>query len=125
MTAAAGAPVDNVTDVYESPAGAATIDLRAEIRVNPREGAGSSVVDKVEFYKESGTAPSQYIGNGTRVAGTNPAQYQLAYSAESHGPAGEAMTYFANCVAKSTVDGMKKVPSYSRPVRVRRQSAPE
>jgi hypothetical protein len=29
--------------------------------------------------------------------------------------------YFANCVAKSTVDATKKVPSYSRPVRVRRQ----
>jgi hypothetical protein len=28
-------------------------DLEAEITVNPREGAGSSVPDKVEFYKES------------------------------------------------------------------------
>jgi hypothetical protein len=32
----------------------------------------------------------------------------------------EVRTYFANCVAKSTQDGTKKVPSYSRPVRVRR-----
>jgi hypothetical protein len=41
-------------------------------------------------------------------------------SANSHGTAGEAMTYFANCIARSAQDGSKEVPSYSRPVRVRR-----
>lgn len=120
LTSAAGNPVDRVTDVYDSPAATGTIDLTAEITVNPREGAGSSVPDKIEFYKESGTAAPEYIGDGTLVAGTSPAQYQLPYSTESHGAAGEVRTYFANCIAKSTVDGTKKVPSYSRPVRVRR-----
>jgi hypothetical protein len=121
MTAAAGVPVDNVTDVYNSTTDATRIDLAAEIRVNPREGAGLSVVDKVEFYKETGfSAPPQYIGAGTRIAGTIPPRYQLAYPAESHGAPGSTMTYFANCVARSTVDGTKKVPSYSRPVRVMR-----
>jgi CubicO group peptidase (beta-lactamase class C family) len=120
MTAVAGTAVDNVTDVYESPAEAEFIDLTAEIRVNPREGAGSSVADKVEFYKETGSVAPVYIGNGTLVAGTNPAQYRLEYPAENHGLTGDAMTYFASCVAKSTLNGTKKVPSYSRPVRVRR-----
>jgi CubicO group peptidase (beta-lactamase class C family) len=124
MTAVAGTPVDDNTDVYDSPSEATTIDLTAEIRVSPREGAGSSVADKVEFYKENGVTPPQYIGDGTLVEGTNPAQYQLAYNAESHGAGGETMTYFANCVARSTVNATKKVPSYSRPVRVRRQEAP-
>ena len=99
---------------------ATTVDLRAEIKINPREGAGSSVVDKVEFYKETGEAAPQYIGNGTLLAGTSPAQYQLAYSADDHGLAGDVRTYFASCVAKSVQDPTKKVPSYSRPVRVRR-----
>jgi hypothetical protein len=120
MTAAAGRPVDNTTDVYDSPPDATTIDLTAEIKINPREGAGSSVVDKVEFYKETEAAAPQYIGNGTLVAGTSPTQYKLAYSAESHGAADEVRTYFANCVAKSAIDNTKKVPSYSRPVRVKR-----
>jgi hypothetical protein len=62
----------------------------------------------------------QHIGAGTLVAGTNPARYQLSYSAESHGAAGQARTYFANCIARSVQDGSKEVPSYSRPVRVRR-----
>jgi hypothetical protein len=124
MTAAAGTPVDAVTDVYDSPAEASTIDLRAEILISPREGAGSSVVDKVQFYKEDGVTLPQLIGNGTRLPGTTPPQYQLAYPAESHGAVGETMTYFANCVARSKVDGTKKVPSYSRPVRVRRQGPP-
>ncbi|HEY3116791.1 MAG TPA: hypothetical protein VGK54_08620, partial [Chloroflexota bacterium] len=120
MTSAAGQTVDNKSDVYDSPVDASTIDLAAEITVNPREGDGSSVVDKVEFYKESdGTGP-EYIGNGTLVAGTSPAQYQLSYTADNHGAAGDVRTYFANCVAKSAQDGTKKVPSYSRPVRVRR-----
>ena len=120
MTSAAGNPVDGTTDVYDSPPEAATIDLGAEIAVNPREGAGSSVVDRVEFYKETdGTGP-QYIGNGTLVAGTSPAQYELSYSADSHGAANEVVTYFANCVAKSVQNRTKKVPSYSQPVRVKR-----
>jgi hypothetical protein len=121
MTLAAGKTVDNTTDVYDSPTDAMMIDLAAEIRVNPREGAGSSVVDRVEFYKEiNGTGP-QYVGKGTLVAGTSPRQYRLSYSAESHGVAGEVRTYFANCVARSVQDNTKKVPSYSRPVRVRRR----
>jgi hypothetical protein len=120
MTSVAGRPVDTVTDAYDSPAGAATIELTAEIQVDPREGAGSSVVDKVEFYKESGSAAPEHIGDGTLVEGTNPAQYRLQYAAESHGPGGEIMTYFASCVARSAQDGSKVVPSYSRPVRVRR-----
>jgi hypothetical protein len=55
------------------------------------------------------------------VGGTDPAEYQLSYSADSHGAVGDTKTYFANCVAKSVKDGSKKVPSYSEPVRVRRQ----
>jgi hypothetical protein len=121
MTSAAGTPVDNTTDVYDSPSEASTIDLAAEITINPREGAGSSVVDKVEFYKELDGSLPEYIGNGTLVAGTSPPQYQLSYSAESHGTANQVATYFANCVAKSTQNATKKVPSYSRPIRVRRQ----
>jgi CubicO group peptidase (beta-lactamase class C family) len=120
MTSAGGQAVDHTTDTYAGPPGAATIELTAEIRVNPREGEGSSVVDRVEFYKEGDETGPQHIGDGTLVAGTNPAQYQLAYSAESHGIEGEAKTYFANCVARSVQDPSKHVPSYSRPVRVRR-----
>jgi CubicO group peptidase (beta-lactamase class C family) len=120
ITSVGSNPADNVTDVYANPSSAATIDLTAEITVNPREGAGSSVASKVEFYKETGKTIPEYIGDGRLVAGTNPAQYRLAYNAASHGAAGEVMTYFANCVAQSTVDPAKKVPSYSRPVRVRR-----
>ncbi|MBA3760477.1 MAG: beta-lactamase family protein [Gemmatimonadales bacterium] len=120
MTSVAGLPVDNATDVYDTPVDATTVDLEAEIRINPREGAGSSVIDKVEFYKEIAGAAPQPIGNGTLVAGTSPARYRLKYGADSHGVAGEVRTYFANCVAKSTVDGTKKVPSYSRPVLVKR-----
>jgi CubicO group peptidase (beta-lactamase class C family) len=120
MTSAAGRAVNKTTDVYDSPQGATTIALAAEIQVNPREGAGSSVVDKVEFYKETDGAPPQYIGNGALVAGTSPAQYKLSYSLDGHGPADEVRTYFANCVARSVLDNTKKVPSYSRPVRVRR-----
>jgi CubicO group peptidase (beta-lactamase class C family) len=119
MTSAGGQPVDPTTDVYGSPSNAATIDLVAEISVNPREGEGSSVVDRVEFYKE-GSEP-EYIGDGTLVAGTNPPRYQLSYSADHHGATGEVATYFANCIARSTQDDTRKVPSYSRPVRVRRQ----
>jgi CubicO group peptidase (beta-lactamase class C family) len=121
MTSAAGTTVDNTTDVYESPPDATTIDLAAEIRINPREGAGSSSVDKVGFYMEINGAAPQSIGEGRLVPGTDPPQYQLSYDAESHGEAGKVRTYFANCVAKSVQDGTKKVPSYSRPVRVRRQ----
>ena len=120
MTLAAGNLVDNATDIYDGPADAPTIDLAAEVTVSPREGAGSSEVDRVEFYKESdGTGPV-LIGSGTLVAGTSPAQYQLSYAADAHGLTGEVRTYFANCVARSTQDPTKKVPSYSRPVRVRR-----
>jgi len=120
MTSAAGAAVDNTTDIYDSSPDASTITLTAEIQVNPREGAGSSAVDKVEFYKEGDGAGAQFIGTGTLVAGTSPQQYRLSYSADSHGAAGEVSTYFASCVARSTQDGSKTVPSYSRPVRVRR-----
>jgi len=121
MTSAAGNTVDHETDVYNSAPAATTIDLTAEITVNPREGAGSSVVDRVEFYKESGGAAVEYIGDGTLVAGTSPSQYRLSYDASSHGEAGSVRTYFANCVARSVQDGTKQVPSYSRPVRVMRQ----
>jgi CubicO group peptidase (beta-lactamase class C family) len=120
ITSAGGQPVDRTTDVYSSPSNAPTIDLLAEIQVNPREGEGSSTVDRVEFYKEAEGFAPQHIGNGTLVEGTNPPQYQLSYSADSHGAAGEVRTYFANCVGRSVQDGSKQVPSYSRPVRVRR-----
>ena len=121
MTVAAGTPTDNVTDVYNSPMGATTIDLAAEIQVNPREGSGSSVVDRVEFYKETDAVASPvWIGRGTLIPGTTPRQYRFSYGAESHGVVDETRTYYANCVARSTVDGTKKVPSHSRPVRVRR-----
>jgi CubicO group peptidase (beta-lactamase class C family) len=120
LTSASGQPVDRTTDVYSNPSNATTIDLTAEITVNPREGEGSSVVDRVEFYKESEGIAPQHIGDGTLVAGTSPAQYQLSYSVDSHGASGEIKTYFANCVAKSAQDGTREVPSYSRPVRVRR-----
>jgi CubicO group peptidase (beta-lactamase class C family) len=121
MTSAAGQPLDNVTDVYSSPSNATTIDLTAEITVNPREGEGSSVVDRVEFYKEVGGVAPEQIGNGTLVPGTSPPQYQLSYSADAHGAVGEAQTYFASCVAGSAQDPSRQVPSLSRPVRVRRK----
>jgi hypothetical protein len=120
MTAVARQSVDNTTDVYDTPSAATTIELDAEITVNPREGAGSSVVDQVEFYKESDGGLVESVGIGTLVDGTSPAQYELDYDAEAHGAVGDVKTYFANCIAKSTVDGTKKVPSYSTPVRVRR-----
>jgi hypothetical protein len=120
ITSAGGQPVDNTTDVYSSPSNATTVDLVAEIAVDPREGQGSSMADRVEFYKESEGIAPQHIGNGTLVVGTSPPQYQLSHSAESHGTPGEDKTYFANCVAKSVQDGTREVPSYSRPVRVRR-----
>jgi CubicO group peptidase (beta-lactamase class C family) len=120
MTAAAGTPVDDQTDVYVTASDAASVVLEAEITVNPREGGGSSVPAKVEFYRESDGGMTQLIGNGVRVAGSSPARYRLAYDAGLHGPVGEARTYFANCVAKSSTQATKKVPSYSRPVRVRR-----
>ena len=122
MTFAAGAAVDKVTDVYDSPTGAATIDLTAEIRVDPREGEGSSEVDRIEFYKENGIAKPVLIGTGTLVEGSSPAQYQFSYGAASHGTPGTVMTYFANCVARSLQNPTAQVPSYSRPVRVRRAS---
>jgi hypothetical protein len=121
MTSAAGSTVDHATDVYNSAPSTTTIDLTAEIMVDPREGAGSSVADKVEFYKEGGGSAAAYIGDGTLVAGTSPQQYRLSHSAGSHGAAGTVRTYFANCIARSAQDGTKKVPSYSRPVRVMRQ----
>jgi len=120
MTAAAGQPVDRTTDFYSSPSAATTIDLVAEITPNPREGEGSSVVSRVEFYNETENFAPQHVGDGTLIAGTNPAQYQLSLSADSHGAPGEVKTYFANCVAKSVQDGSKEVASYTRPVRVRR-----
>jgi hypothetical protein len=120
MTAVAGQPVDRTTDVYSSPSDATTIDLVAEITPNPREGEGSSVADRVEFYKESEGFAPQRIGNGMLVSGSSPARYQLSLSAEAHGAPGEVRTYFANCVARSVEDGTKQVPSYSRPVRVQR-----
>jgi hypothetical protein len=63
---------------------------------------------------------TEYIGDGTLVEGSSPARFQLSYSADSHGAVGDVKTYFANCIAKSTQNGSKKVPSYSRPVRVSR-----
>jgi CubicO group peptidase (beta-lactamase class C family) len=120
MTSAGGHTVDNTTDVYSTSQGGATIDLTAEIQVSPREGEGSSVVGRVEFYKEGEGAGPQHIGDGTLVPGSDPARYQLSYSAESHGAAGEARTYFATCVARSVQDGSKEVPSHSRPIRVQR-----
>jgi len=122
MTVAGGTAVNKVTDVYGTRSGATTVELTAEIRVNPREGAGSSVVDRVEFYKEDGSTQPKLMGLGTRVSGTDPAQYRLVVGGSSHGAPGTTMTYFASCVGKSTQDGTKKVPSYSRPVRVRRTS---
>jgi len=120
MTSAAGTPADDQTDVYAGPADAPTIELEAEITVNPREGGGSSVADKVQFYKESDGGVTEYIGDGTLVAGTSPARYRLSYSAASHGPVGAVRTYFADCIARSTKQSTKKVPSYSEPVRVSR-----
>ena len=69
MTGAGENEVDQVTDVYQTPPDVAAIALTAEIRVNPREGAGSSVVDKVEFYKESDGGLVEYIGDGTLLPG--------------------------------------------------------
>ncbi len=119
MSSVSGQPVDHMTDVYPGSADDGTIELTAEILANPREDEGASVVDRVEFYKESGGSPAEHIGDGTLLSGTNPPQYRLSYSAVSHGAAGEVKTYFANCVARSVQDGTKEVPSYSRPVRVR------
>ncbi|HET7425040.1 MAG TPA: serine hydrolase domain-containing protein [Gemmatimonadales bacterium] len=121
MTQAGGKTVDKVTDVYSTPSGAGSVELIAEIRANPREGGGSSVVDRVEFYKEDGSSQPKLVGTGTQVAG-DPTRYRLSLAGSSHGAVGSVMTYFASCVAKSTQDGSKKVPSYSRPVRVRRAS---
>jgi CubicO group peptidase (beta-lactamase class C family) len=120
MISAAGQTVDHLTDTYTGSPGAATVDLTAEITVDPREQAGSSVADRVEFYKEGDAAGPAHVGDGTLIEGTSPPQYRLSYSAESHGIAGEAKTYFANCVARSAQDPTKEVSSYSRPVRVRR-----
>jgi len=120
MISAGGSNVDNVSDVYTTPMDATTFDLVAEITVNPREGAGSSVPARIDFYKETGTAAPVLIGKGTLVPGSSPAQYRLTYSAESHGAVGEVQTYFAKCLAKSTQDATKKVPSNSQPVRVKR-----
>ena len=122
MSVAAGTTVDKVTDVYDSPAGATTIELTAEIRINPREGNGSSEVDRVEFFKEDGSGVPRLVGVGTLVEGSDPAQYQVSYAADDHGTPGTVMTYFANCVARSVEDPTKVVPAYSRPVRVRRGS---
>jgi hypothetical protein len=113
-------PVDNQTDVYSNPSGTGAIELVAEIAVDPREDAGSSTVARVEFYSESENFEPYVVGNGTPVPGTSPPQYQLSLSADGHGALGEVKTYFANCVAKSVQDDSKEVPSYSRPVRVRR-----
>jgi len=122
MITAGGNEVDKVTDVYESPADATAIELAAEIRVNPREGDGSSVADRVEFYKEDGLSAPKLVGVGTLVEGSDPVQYRLSYGTDNHGAPGTVMTYFANCVARSLVDSTKMVPAYSRPVRVRRAS---
>ncbi len=75
----------------------------------------------MEFYKESNGGRPEYVGDGILEAGTSPARYRLAYPAARHGAAGDVRTYFANCIARSTEDGTKKVPSYSRPVRIRRR----
>jgi hypothetical protein len=120
MTSVPGMPVDQTTDVYPTAPGAPSIELEAEITVDPREGAGSSTVDRVEFYKESGGGLTEYVGDGVLVAGTSPARYTLAYDSARHGAVGDVKTYFANCVARSIQDTSKKVPSYSRPVRVSR-----
>jgi CubicO group peptidase (beta-lactamase class C family) len=120
MTSAAGAPVDDRTDVYAGAPDAPTVELEAEITINPREGAGSSVADKVGFYKEGDGGVTEYIGDGSLVAGTSPARYRLSYNADSHGPVGEVRTYFASCIAQSSRNSARKVPSYSEPVRVSR-----
>jgi beta-lactamase family protein len=119
MTSAGGAIVDRESDVYTTPMDGETVDLEAEITVNPREGAGSSVADKVEFYVETESAPPALIGLGTPVPG-NPGRYQISYPASSHGAVGQVKTYFASCVARSTQISTRKVPSYSGPVRVER-----
>jgi len=120
MVSAGASTVDNESDVYTTLMDATTVDLVAEITVNPREGAGSSKVDRIDFYKETGTAPPALIGTGTLVPGSSPAQYRLTYSADSHGAVGDTQTYFASCIAKSTQNAGKKVPSYSEPVRIMR-----
>jgi hypothetical protein len=120
MTEVAGQTVNHLTDTYAGTPGAGTIELTAEITVDPREGSGSSVADRVEFYKEGDATGPTHVGDGTLVAGSNPSQYRFSYSAESHGVPGEAKTYFANCVARSAQDPTKQVSSFSRPVRVRR-----
>jgi hypothetical protein len=100
--------------------GVADARLREHRAVHPRDGAGSSLPDEVEFYKESDGGVTEYIGDGTLVAGVSPARYALAYGAALHGLAGDARTYFANCIAHSAHNSTKKVPSYSQPVRVSR-----
>jgi CubicO group peptidase (beta-lactamase class C family) len=120
MTAAAGQPIDAATDVYAAAPGDPAIQLEAEITVDPREGTGSSVADRVEFYQESDAGMIERIGDGTLLAAGNPARYALSYDAAAHGAVGDVRTYFANCVARSTRDNTKFVPSYSRPVRVSR-----
>ena len=112
--------MDNATDVYPSAPDAPAIVLEAEITVNPREGAGSSVADKVEFYKESDGGTRSTSGTAPSWPGSEPSRYELAIDADRHGAIGEVRTYFANCVARSTQDATRKVPSYSRPVRVGR-----
>jgi hypothetical protein len=120
MASAGSSNVDNVSDVYTTPMDATTVDLVAEITVNPREGAGTSVVDRIDFYKETGATAPVLIGKGIKISGTNPAQYKISYSADSHGAVGEIQTYFATCYAKSTIDTTKKVPSNSQPIRIER-----
>jgi CubicO group peptidase (beta-lactamase class C family) len=120
MVSAAGREVDRITDVYDNPVAAPTVELAAEITVNPREGAGSSVPSRVEFYKETDGTPPEFIGEGVRAAGSSPPTYELSYNADRHGAGDEIRTYFANCVAKSVLNATREVASYSRPVRVRR-----
>ncbi|HEX3274537.1 MAG TPA: serine hydrolase domain-containing protein [Gemmatimonadales bacterium] len=120
ITAAGGTPVDQTTDVYDSPAEAGTVDLEAEIQVNPREGDGASVPDRVEFYRETGVGAPTLAGMGSLIGGTAPARYLLSINPDRHGVPGSTVTYFASCVARSTADSASQVPSYSRPVRVRR-----
>ena len=120
MTLAADTPVDDETDVYPTAQDAVAVVLEAEITVDPREGAGSSVPDQVEFYKESDGGVTERIGTGTPVSGSSPARYRLDYDAALHGPVGDARTYFANCIARSSSQATRKVPSYSTPVRIQR-----
>ena len=54
------------------------------------------------------------------IGGIAPARYLLSINPDRHGVPGSTVNYFASCVARSTVDSASQVPSYSRPVRVRR-----